>query len=80
MSTDELLEKLKSLSKPELRAVLQQVGFVPARNPIIVDSKTSTNSTTGLSPGLLRGMVTYMADDFDAELPESFWAGDGDAP
>ncbi len=26
--------------------------------------------------GLSRGAVTYIADDFDAELPESFWMGE----
>lgn len=26
--------------------------------------------------GLNRGAVTYIADDFDAELPDSFWLGE----
>ena len=26
--------------------------------------------------GLSRGAVTYIADDFDAELPDSFWLGE----
>ncbi len=26
--------------------------------------------------GLNRGVITYIADDFDAELPDSFWLGE----
>jgi hypothetical protein len=76
MSREELLEKLKSLPPPELREVLGQVGFVPS-------SDLSTGqpiATTGLTPGLLRGLVTDMAADFDDELPDSFWSGDEDEP
>ena len=74
MSTEELIAKLKSLPQPELREALGRVGFVPAADLVKVESTTRSESVKGLTPGLLRGMVTHMADDFDAELPESFWS------
>ena len=74
MSREELLEKLRSLPQPELREVLEQVGFVPSATQ---KSGEVITPQSGLTPGLLRGLVTNMADDFDEELPESFWSGDG---
>ncbi len=32
----------------------------------------------GLTPGLLSGVITYVAEDFDDELPDSFWLGEED--
>ena len=71
MSLEELIAKLKSLPEPELKKVLAEVGGVSS-TPI----SGNAASSTGLTPGLLHGLVTQIADDFDDELPDGFWTGD----
>jgi|GEM_PF-1814507 len=70
MSIDELIEKLKSLPQPELQKVLNEVGQLHSSA-----ASQRPASSTGLTPGLLHGLVTHISDDFDDELPESFWSG-----
>lgn len=71
MSIDELIKQLKSLPEPELKKVLEQVGHVPSAS----SAPDPAAASPGLTAGLLHGLVTQMADDFDDELPASFWSG-----
>ena len=76
MSTEELLSQLRSLPPVELRAVLSQIGYVPEATEIPEENNGGNGSKKGMTLGLLRGTFTYISDDFDAELPESFWTGE----
>ena len=77
MSTEELLSQLRSLPPVELREVLSQIGYVPETTEIPEDNNGGKGcSKKGMTLGLLRGTFTYISDDFDAELPESFWTGE----
>ena len=78
MSTEDLLIQLRRLPPGELRQVLRQIGYVPATSDAQAETSHQNGSKKGLTLGLLRGTFTYIAEDFDAELPESFWSGDED--
>jgi hypothetical protein len=79
MSTDELLSQLRSLPPIKLREVLSQIGYVPETTDVADENNGENGSKKGMTLGLLRGTFTHISDDFDAELPESFWTGEEEA-
>ena len=69
-ATEDLVKQLQKLSQPELRDVLEQLGIEWKAN------MRESSVRKGLTPGLLRGTFSNVADDFDDELPEEFWVGE----
>ena len=72
--TKQIVEMLKKLSLLEVRAALKQAGL----GSILVERRRTAlgkPKKRGLTPGLHCGLITYIAEDFNAELPDSFWLG-----
>ena len=62
-----LLEQVRSLTPAQQHAVLDFAAFLRQR------------VSTGLQdpiPGLHKDIPYWMADDFDAPLPDEFWLGE----
>ena len=76
MSTNELIKELRNLPKEQLRHVFEQVGYVMHDQERHASMPREDETANGLTPDLLRGTFPFIADDFDAELPEQFWLGD----
>ena len=70
-------------SQPQLAEIL---GYIEAGDDVIlmrdghkvaeVKSAEEAAKPGGWVFGLGKEVITYVADDFDAELPESFWMGE----
>ena len=69
----QLAEVLSAIGEDEA-IVLTQDGRVIAEVKPVEEGSTEKPKERIL--GLSRGAVTYIADDFDAELPDSFWMGE----
>lgn len=48
---------------------------LPKDTPLIVEIKTADFPQTTRTPGLSRGSVMWISDDFDDPLPDEFWLG-----
>ena len=65
-----LIAEVRSLTPEQQQEVLNFAAFLRQRNPV------STNSRT---PGLHKDIPYWMAEDFDAPLPDSSWLGEDEA-
>jgi len=63
-----LLEQVRSLTPEQQQEVLDFAAFLRQRAPVILKK--------GRVPGLHKGSGYWMADDFDAPLPDEFWLGE----
>lgn len=68
MIKDALWQEIDSLPESQLEALLDFVKFLQYQN----QQKLKTQKTTSRIPGLDAG-TTWVSDDFDDPLPESFW-------
>ncbi len=64
-----LIAEVRSLTPEQQQEVLNFAAFLRQRNPITPTSPT---------PGLHKDTPYWMADDFDAPLPDSFWLGENE--
>ena len=74
---------VKELSQrlSELLAQVAQGDEVIATDGEVPCARLTGITATGPRiPGLHRGAVTFIADDFDAELPDEFWFGKNETP
>ncbi|MEP0903880.1 DUF2281 domain-containing protein [Leptolyngbya subtilissima ST-M1] len=62
-----LLEQVRSLNPAEQQAVLDFATFLRQRVSVAIKEPT---------PGLHKDVPYWMADDFDAPLPDEFWLGE----
>jgi len=62
-----LLEQVRSLTPEQQQAVLDFAAFLRQKAPVITKERV---------PGLHKGSSYWMADDFDAPLPNEFWLGE----
>jgi hypothetical protein len=65
-----LLEQVRSLSPQAQQEVLDFAAFLRQKTPL------STTTDKVRVPGLHQGSSYWMADDFDAPLPDEFWLGE----
>ena len=80
MGTKELLNELRKLSRSQINDLLEQAGFgkmlgTSFHHPQSRKKEPLPKQAKGLTPGLLRDYIVDIAEDFDAELPDSFWIG-----
>jgi hypothetical protein len=68
MSYRELLEQIQELSVEEQKAIVNEI-----LNTLNESKSTDTSKPRIL--GMHAGSTVFVADDFDAELPDSFWLG-----
>ena len=68
MLKDTLWQEIDSLPETQLEALLDFVKFLQYQN----QQKTKTRKSTSRIPGLDAG-TTWVSDDFDEPLPDSFW-------
>ncbi|MEL7355819.1 MAG: DUF2281 domain-containing protein [Cyanobacteria bacterium J06560_6] len=65
-----LIAEVRSLTPQQQQEVLNFAAFLRQRNPI---------ATNPPKPGLHQDTPYWMAEDFDAPLPDSFWLGENEA-
>ncbi len=70
MLKDTLWQEIDSLPESQLEALLDFVKFLHYQN----QQKPKTKKTKSRIPGLDAG-TTWVSDDFDDPLPDSFWFG-----
>lgn len=63
-----LLEQVRSLTPEQQQEVLDFAAFLR--------QKASSMPKKKRTPGLHKGDGYWMADDFDAPLPDEFWLGE----
>lgn len=63
-----LLEQIRFLTPEQQQEVLDFAAFLRQKAPGTLTKKRI--------PGLHRGNAYWMADDFDAPLPDEFWLGE----
>lgn len=63
-----LLEHIRSLTPEQQQEVLDFAAFLRQKTSAIPKKKRT--------PGLHKGSGYWMADDFDAPLPDEFWLGE----
>lgn len=63
-----LLEQVRSLTPEQQQEVLDFAAFLRQRAPVIPKKERV--------PGLHKDNGYWMADDFDAPLPDEFWLGE----
>ena len=68
----QLAEVLSAIGEDEAVVLTQNGRVIAEVKPLEQAEEPRKKRVLGLS----RGAVTYIADDFDAELPESFWMGE----
>ena len=73
MSAKEIIAQLPRLSMAERAEVSQALTELGADQPDGVEPTVQPPRVAGLH----EGNVLYIADDFDAPLPDGFWLGDG---
>lgn len=61
-----LLEQVRSLTPTQQQEVLNFAAFLRQKAPVTAKKRV---------PGLHKGSSYWMADDFDAQLPDEFWLG-----
>jgi GTP1/Obg family GTP-binding protein len=69
-SLNDILREIEHLSDDERRILMDYMKRIEAQR-----SEDAAKPQRKQLFGRYRGQV-YMADDFDAELPDSFWLGD----
>jgi hypothetical protein len=70
MPYETLLEQIQALPVEEQKALVSEIlNHLKEKEP-----KATTEPRI---LGLHAGSTVYVADDFDAELPDSFWLGEG---
>lgn len=62
-----LLEQVRSLTPQQQQQVLNFAEFLHHKVPIVAPERV---------PGLHQGTPYWIADDFDAPLPDQFWLGE----
>jgi hypothetical protein len=62
-----LLEQVRSLTPEQQQEVLDFAAFLRQRTPVTTKERI---------PGLHKGFPYWIADDFDAPLPDEFWLGE----
>lgn len=62
-----LLEQVRSLTPAQQQAVLDFAAFLQQQVPMALKEAV---------PGLHKDIPYWMADDFDAPLPDEFWLGE----
>ena len=62
-----LLEQVRSLTPQQQQEVLNFAEFLHLKVPTAVPERV---------PGLHQGTPYWIADDFDAPLPDQFWLGE----
>ena len=62
-----LLEQVRSLPPEQQQEVLDFAAFLRQKSTPIVKDRI---------PGLHKGVPYWIADDFDAPLPDEFWLGE----
>jgi len=62
-----LLEQVRSLNPAQQQAVLDFAAFLRQKIPMALKEPV---------PGLHKDIPYWMADDFDAPLPDEFWLGE----
>lgn len=80
MTKETLLDEVKQLSPEEIAWLVGRCAEllkVSLEAGVARDSSSeSPPARKKRIPGLGRGNLIYMADDFDDPLPDSFWAGE----
>jgi len=78
MSTEQaLIAEVRSLTPQQQQEVLNFAVFLRQRNPRTVESHTAQAPISKKStPGLHADVPYWMAEDFDAPLPDAFWLGE----
>ena len=71
MLKDTLWQEIDSLPETQLEALLDFVKFLQYQN----QQKTKKQKSTSRIPSLDAG-TTWVSDDFDEPLPDSFWFGE----
>lgn len=71
MLKETLWQEIDSLPKTKLETLLDFVRFLK----FIEENKLETTKPPSRIPGLDAG-TTWVSDDFDEPLPDSFWLGD----
>ncbi len=69
----QLAEVLNAIGEDEAIVLTQNGRKIAEVKPVEEKMKKPRKERT---LGLSAGAVTYIADDFDAELPDSFWLGE----
>lgn len=64
-----LIAEVRSLTPAQQQEVLNFAAFLRQR---------SLTATTPPTPGLHKHIPYWIAEDFDAPLPDSFWLGDNE--
>ena len=67
-----LIAEVRSLTPQQQQEVLNFAAFLRQRSPIVAEASTAKAPV----PGLHKDAPYWMADDFDAPLPDSFWLGE----
>ena len=67
-----LIAEVRSLTPQQQQEVLNFAAFLRQRGSKTVEAPISQNPT----PGLHADVPYWMAEDFDAPLPDSFWLGE----
>lgn len=62
-----LLEQVRSLTPQQQQEVLDFAAFLQQKVPVTTKERV---------PGLHKESSYWMADDFDAPLPDAFWLGE----
>ena len=62
-----LLEQIQFLTPEQQQEVLDFAAFLRQKAPVVLKKRV---------PGLHKGNAYWMADDFDAPLPDEFWLGE----
>ena len=67
-----LIAEVRSLTPQQQQEVLNFAAFLRQRSPQVAKGPTDEAPT----PGLHKDVPYWMAEDFDAPLPDSFWLGE----
>lgn len=67
-----LIAEVRSLTPQQQQEVLNFAAFLRQRSPWTAQSSVDKAPT----PGLHKDTPYWMAEDFDAPLPDSFWLGE----
>jgi hypothetical protein len=82
MSYEMLLEEIKELSEEEKTALINEILETNKQAAAIIEEflnrlkKPTVDNPEPRILGLHAGSTVFVADDFDDELPDSFWLGD----
>ncbi len=65
-----LIAEVRALTPQQQQEVLNFAAFLRQRSPVAANPPV---------PGLHKDIPYWMAEDFDAPLPDSFWLGENEA-